>query len=143
MGPWTHGHRCETYAGDVDFGPRATLDGNLAPSYLEFRRGWFDRALGRRPAGEDGPDGADLPAVQYFLMGGGDGRRDTAGRMRHGGEWRTDTRWPPSSTAPVALYLTTGGTLEADPPTSAGDIGELRLRPTPSCPHHGRPGHLG
>ncbi|MFF3830547.1 CocE/NonD family hydrolase [Streptomyces sp. NPDC002458] len=120
MGPWTHGHRCETYAGDVDFGPRATLDGNLAPSYLEFRRGWFDRALGRRPAGEDGPDGTDLPAVQYFLMGGGDGRRDTAGRMRHGGEWRTDTRWPPSSTAPVALYLTTGGTLEADPPTSAG-----------------------
>nr|WP_267895491.1 CocE/NonD family hydrolase [Streptomyces sp. RTd22] len=112
MGPWTHGHRCETFAGDVDFGPGATLDGNLAPSYLEFRRRWFDRALGRGP--ED-----DLPAVQYFLMGGGDGRRDAAGRMRHGGAWRTDTQWPPASTAPVALYLTTGGALTPAPPTAA------------------------
>ncbi|WP_328500186.1 CocE/NonD family hydrolase [Streptomyces sp. NBC_00457] len=111
MGPWTHGHHCETYAGDVDFGPRATLDGNLAPSYLEFRRRWFDRALGRA-------SDSDLPAVQYFLMGGGDGRRDAAGRMRHGGEWRTDTRWPPASTAPVALYLTTDGALTLAPPTA-------------------------
>ncbi|MEU9877984.1 CocE/NonD family hydrolase [Streptomyces phaeochromogenes] len=127
MGPWTHGHRCETHAGEVDFGPRATLDGNLAPSYLEFRRRWFDRALGREDEGsaESGdlergvPESGDLPAVQYFLMGGGDGRRDAAGRMRHGGAWRTDTRWPPTSTAPVALYLTTEGALTLDPPTTA------------------------
>ncbi|MFI6695307.1 CocE/NonD family hydrolase [Streptomyces sp. NPDC050433] len=117
MGPWTHGHRCETYAGDVDFGPRATLDGNLAPSYLEFRRRWFDRALGRTDEGN--PDAGELPAVQYFLMGGGDGRRDAAGRMRHGGAWRTDTRWPPASTAPVALYLTADGTLTLAQPTTA------------------------
>ncbi|MEU9785132.1 CocE/NonD family hydrolase [Streptomyces phaeochromogenes] len=117
MGPWTHGHRCETHAGEVDFGPRATLDGNLAPSYLEFRRRWFDRALGRED--EASPESGDLPAVQYFVMGGGDGRRDTAGRMRHGGAWRTDTRWPPTSTAPVALYLTTEGSLTLDPPTTA------------------------
>jgi len=117
MGPWTHGHRCETYAGEVDFGPRATLDGNLAPSYLEFRRRWFDRALGREDEGS--PESGDLPAVQYFLMGGGDGRRDAAGRMRHGGAWRTDTQWPPTSTAPVALYLTTDGVLGLDPPTVA------------------------
>ncbi|MFG2350573.1 CocE/NonD family hydrolase [Streptomyces phaeochromogenes] len=117
MGPWTHGHRCETHAGEVDFGPRATLDGNLAPSYLEFRRRWFDRALGRDDEGS--AESGDLPAVQYFLMGGGDGRRDAAGRMRHGGAWRTDTRWPPTSTAPVALYLTTEGALTLDPPTTA------------------------
>ncbi|WP_327394284.1 CocE/NonD family hydrolase [Streptomyces phaeochromogenes] len=117
MGPWTHGHRCETHAGEVDFGPRATLDGNLAPSYLEFRRRWFDRALGREDEGS--AESGDLPAVQYFLMGGGDGRRDAAGRMRHGGAWRTDTRWPPTSTAPVALYLTTEGALTLDPPTTA------------------------
>lgn len=125
MGPWTHGHHCETYAGDVDFGPRATLDGNLGPSYLEFRRRWFDRALGREDEGDhDGndegdPGNGDLPAVRYFLMGGGDGRRDAAGRMRHGGAWRTDTQWPPASTAPVALYLTTGGALTLAPPTAA------------------------
>lgn len=114
MGPWTHGHRCETHAGDVDFGPLATLDGNLAPSYLEFRRRWFDRALGRQT--EDGPEGGDLPTVQYFLMGGGDGRRDAAGRMRHGGQWRTDTQWPPASAAPVDLYFTAAGALTPTPP---------------------------
>ncbi|MCX4907894.1 CocE/NonD family hydrolase [Streptomyces sp. NBC_00878] len=137
MGPWTHGHRCETFAGDVDFGPRATLDGNLAPSYLEFRSRWFDRALGRESAengenaengeghperhseSEGNPADRDLPAVQYFLMGGGDGRRDAAGRMRHGGEWRTDTNWPPAATAPVALHLTTGGALTLAPPTAS------------------------
>ncbi|GGY22311.1 CocE/NonD family hydrolase [Streptomyces djakartensis] len=113
MGPWTHGHRCETHSGDVDFGPRATLDGNLAPSYLEFRRRWFDRALGREAAGGD-----DYPAVRYFLMGGGDGRRDAAGRMRHGGTWRTDTDWPPASTSPVNLYFSTTGGLSTTPPTA-------------------------
>lgn len=117
MGPWTHGHRCETYAGDVDFGPPATLDGNLAPSYLEFRRRWFDRALGREGGGN--PETGGLPVVQYFLMGGGDGRRDAAGRMRHGGEWRTDTNWPPTSTVPVVLHLTTDGTLTTAEPTAA------------------------
>ena len=30
MGPWTHGDRSKAYAGDVDFGPAATIDGNLA-----------------------------------------------------------------------------------------------------------------
>lgn len=117
MGPWTHGRRCETYAGDVDFGPQARLDGNLAPSYLEFRRRWFDRALGREGAGS--PETGNIPPVQYFLMGGGDGRRDGDGRMRHGGEWRTDTRWPPTSTDPVALYLTADGAITTTRPTAA------------------------
>ncbi|ANW16998.1 CocE/NonD family hydrolase [Streptomyces clavuligerus] len=117
MGPWTHGHRSVTYAGDVDFGPSATLDGRLAPSYLEFRRRWFDRALGRvAPDGPGGAEGGDFPAVQYFLMGGGDGRRDAAGRMRHGGDWRADSRWPPAATAPVALYPTPDGLLTTSPP---------------------------
>ncbi|MFJ7296539.1 CocE/NonD family hydrolase [Streptomyces collinus] len=113
MGPWTHGRRCETHAGDVDFGPRSSLDGNLAPSYLDFRRRWFDRALGREAA-----PGDDLPAVQYFLMGGGDGRRNSAGRMRHGGTWHADTHWPPTTTAPVALYLTPDGGLSTTAPTT-------------------------
>ncbi|WP_037834556.1 CocE/NonD family hydrolase, partial [Streptomyces sp. NRRL S-481] len=85
----------------------------MAPSYLEFRRRWFDRALGRETA-----TGDDVPAVRYFLMGGGDGRRDAAGRMRHGGTWRTDTNWPPTSTSPVILYLTTDGGLSTTPPTT-------------------------
>ena len=42
LGPWTHGQRSVTYAGDVDFGPAATLDGNIAPDYIALRRAWFD-----------------------------------------------------------------------------------------------------
>ncbi|WP_327658056.1 CocE/NonD family hydrolase [Streptomyces sp. NBC_00483] len=114
MGPWTHGHRCETFSGDVDFGPAATLSGNLAESYLAFRSRWFDQALGRKVSHPD-----TFPAVQYFLMGGGDGRRDAAGRMRHGGAWRTDTAWPPSGTRPVSLYLHADGALSPAPPTAA------------------------
>lgn len=105
MGPWTHGARCVTHAGDVDFGPEATLSGNLDASYLHFRRRWFNAALG---AGEMGDT---IPKVQYFLMGGGDGRRDTAGRMQHGGHWETDTRWPPTAAQETPFYCTVDGTL--------------------------------
>jgi uncharacterized protein len=45
MGPWTHGDRQLTYSGDVDFGPHATADRNLAPDFLTLRLRWFDRWL--------------------------------------------------------------------------------------------------
>ena len=37
MGPWTHGQRSVSHAGDVDFGPHATLDGALAEDYVALR----------------------------------------------------------------------------------------------------------
>ena len=37
LGPWTHGDRSLTWAGDVDFGPDATLDGQLATDFWELR----------------------------------------------------------------------------------------------------------
>jgi putative CocE/NonD family hydrolase len=109
MGPWTHGQRCVTYAGDVDFGPDSTLSGSLDESYLSFRRRWFDAVLGR------GEDPRALPRVTYFLMGGGDGRRDGAGRMRHGGRWRTDSQWPPAAAHETAFYLRASGELSSAP----------------------------
>ncbi len=45
MGAGLHGDRNTTFAGDVEFGPRASLGGNVAESWLEFRRRWFDRWL--------------------------------------------------------------------------------------------------
>ena len=97
MGPWTHGHRCETYAGDVDFGPRATLDGNLAPSYLEFRRRWFDRALGRadetEPKGEGDPKGGGDPKGEGDPDGEGDPKGE--GNPDGGGARRRWRRGPP------------------------------------------------
>ncbi len=43
LGPWTHGDRCLSYAGDVDFGPSAALEGSLASDFLHLRLGFFDR----------------------------------------------------------------------------------------------------
>ncbi|MEU1804671.1 CocE/NonD family hydrolase [Streptomyces sp. NPDC019937] len=111
MGPWTHGARCVTFAGDVDFGPAATFSDNVDTSYLAFRRRWFDVVL-------RGGDPEAIPRVRYFLMGGGDGRRDAAGRMRHGGRWHTDTRWPPTGTRETAFHCHTSGELRRERPAA-------------------------
>jgi hypothetical protein len=37
LGPWTHGGRSVTFAGDIDFGRGSIVDGNLAVDYLELR----------------------------------------------------------------------------------------------------------
>ncbi len=39
MGPWLHGDRTTTYAGDVAFGPAAPIDGNVAANWRAFRAG--------------------------------------------------------------------------------------------------------
>lgn len=111
MGPWTHGDRSETFAGDVDFGPAATVDGNLAADFWELRRRWFDHWL----RGVDNGVGAE-PTVRYFRMGGGSGRRNEAGRMQHGGSWRTADDWPLPGTAFTRYHLHADGRLSADIP---------------------------
>src|SRR5204863_8616485 len=110
--PWVH-NACErTYAGDVDFGPDAALDHN------ELRLRWFDRWLkGTRNGAED------VAPVRIFLMGGGDGRRDAAGRMRHGGRWRHEREWPLARTAWTPFYLRADGELRAAaPPADAPPV---------------------
>jgi putative CocE/NonD family hydrolase len=112
LGPWTHGDRSLTYAGDVDFGPAATVDGNLAPDYLALRLRWFDRWL----KGIDNGVGSE-PAVRIFVMGGGSGRRNAAGRMQHGGRWRSEADWPPPRLEQTPYYLHAGGLLSRQPPS--------------------------
>ncbi|MFA9438545.1 CocE/NonD family hydrolase [Uliginosibacterium sp. sgz301328] len=117
MGPWTHGARSDTFAGDVDFGPTATLDGQLADDYLALRLAWFRRWLQDDAAAW--PD--DTPTVRYFRMGGGDGRRDINARISHGGQWCATETWPPTQATPVRLYLAEGGRLLLDAPMDAGE----------------------
>jgi putative CocE/NonD family hydrolase len=112
MGPWTHGDRQLTYAGDVDFGPNATADGNLAPDFLTLRLRWFDRWLKRVANGVD-----TEPRVRLFVMGGGSGRRNAAGRLDHGGSWRSETDWPIPDTRWTRYYLHRGGALSPDAPS--------------------------
>jgi len=105
IGPWTHHGNASSHAGEVEFGPAAAI-----PDFDSgFHLAWFDRRLKDRPGGDD-------PVVRYFLMGTGDGHRDQAGRLFHGGEWRQAGRWPPPGVRPTRFYLQPGGGLAPRPP---------------------------
>jgi putative CocE/NonD family hydrolase len=106
LGPWTHGDRSLTYAGDVDFGPSATLDGSLATDYLALRLRWFDAWLKGEANGV-----AEEPTVRLFVMGGGSGKKNAAGRMDHGGAWRAEKDWPIPDARNTPYYLHGSGVL--------------------------------
>ena len=48
MGPWTHGDRSRSYAGDVDFGAASVLDGNIATDYFSDAPGLVQALLTER-----------------------------------------------------------------------------------------------
>jgi len=114
LGPWIHGNRSVTYSGDVDFGPAATLDGQLATDFLELRRRWFDRWL-KDDAGVPSP----LPPVSLFVMGGGSGLKNAEGRMQHGGAWRSESDWPIPDVCFTAYYLHADRSLSQQAPSVA------------------------
>jgi uncharacterized protein len=110
MGPWVHGvaTMAQSWSGDVDFGQDAPLD-----DYNGFRLRWFDRHLKGLDTGID-----EDPPVRIFVMGGGSGRRNTDGRMEHGGRWRTEQEWPLARTRFTPYYLHGDGTLAPEPPAA-------------------------
>lgn len=132
LGPWTHGDRSLTWAGDVDFGPEATLDGQLATDFWELRVRWFDHWL---RGVENGVD--TEPAVHYFLMGGGSGRRNGAGRLDHGGRWMTSTDWPLPEAEDTPYYLRADGSLSTAASTAEGERRDYRYDPTAPVPSIG------
>ena len=129
LGPWTHGQRSVSYAGDVDFGPLAPLDGNIAPDFHALRRAWFDRHL----RGLDAPDFLPDP-VTLFVMGGGSGRKTAEGRLDHSGRWRGAASWPLPEAEPTAFYLDDAGALSTEASDGSGslswDFDPLRPVPT-------------
>lgn len=116
LGPWTHGQRSVSHAGEVDFGPAAPLDGNIAPDYLTLRTAWFDRHLRKLVV----PDPLPSP-VKLFVMGGGTGRRTPEGRLDHGGRWLAASDWPLPDAVPTHFYLGDGN-LSRSPPSREGSL---------------------
>ncbi len=127
LGPWTHGDRCLSWAGDVDFGPEATLEGVLARDFLSMRLVFFDRWLKSPRTPDDSPKETLAPGecsdgaphryvadarVRYFRMGGGSGTRNAAGRLEHGGIWKTATDWPIPGARKLELLLRADGGME-------------------------------
>jgi len=107
MGPWTHGGRSHSYAGEAEFGPEAALDFEQ----LELR--WFDHWLKGIDNGVDRE-----PHVRIFVMGGGDAHRTPEGRIFVGGHWRDELQWPLERTVATPYYLHANGSLSPERPAS-------------------------
>lgn len=112
MGGGVHGgpNLDNPLAGDVDMGPTAPIKGNLAKDRLELMLQFFDRFL----KGDESA-WADRPKVQYFHMGG-NGGKNPAGKLVHGGEWRSCTQWPPLGVVSEDWYLHADGSLSKTQP---------------------------
>jgi putative CocE/NonD family hydrolase len=132
LGPWTHGDRCLTWVGDVDFGPAATLEGNLAPNFLELRLRWFDRWLKGMHNGAEAE-----PRVRYFRMGGGSGLRNPEGRLDHGGKWMEADDWPLSGATERNFYLRADGTMDRSEPGHEPTMISYRYDPADPVPSMG------
>ena len=105
MGPWTHGGRTRSFAGNAEFGPDAALD------FMQFEQRWLDRWLKGMDSGVDRE-----PRVRIFVMGGGDAHRTPDGRIFVGGHWRNESEWPLARTAATPYYLHANGALSPDKP---------------------------
>lgn len=110
MGPWTHGtDKVElTTAGDVEFGRSAAI-----PSFVDLHRSFYDEFLVGKDEGW-----ANRPKVRIFVMGGGSGRRTTAGRLDHGGHWRDEETWPLARAVTQTLHLAGDGSLAVEAPSA-------------------------
>src|SRR5262249_3955834 len=129
LGPWTHGDRSLSYAGEVEFGPAAPVDGNLAGDFFEMRRRWFDSSIKGLANGV-----STEPPVRVFVMGGGSGRRNRDGRLEHGGEWRSAAEWPLPRTSWTRLYLQADQSLTTAPPHAASAALDYAFNPRDPAP---------
>jgi putative CocE/NonD family hydrolase len=129
LGPWTHGDRSLSHAGEVEFGPAAPVDGNLAEDFFELRRRWFDHWIKGFAGGIDAE-----PPVRIFVMGGGSGRRNRDGRLEHGGRWRNAAEWPLPQTRWTRFYLHADRSLSAAPAAAESGAIDYAFDPRDPAP---------
>lgn len=125
MGPWTHGYGekswGKSHSGETEFGRGAERD------YQKTRLQFFDHYLKGRDTWKD------RPAIDYFVMGTGDGRQVADG-LYHGGEWRHAREWPLPNTEFKMFYIHGDGSLSTDAPTSADSQTRYKFDPQDPVP---------
>jgi putative CocE/NonD family hydrolase len=127
LGPWNHVSmrgKGASFVGDVEFGPSAKW-GDEVLNAERFR--WFDRWLKDVETGVEDDD-----PVRIFVMGGGGGEYDAAGRIQHGGGWRSEQEWPLGRAVETAYYLSADGGLGVSSPVA--DSGETSWVHDPDNP---------
>lgn len=93
---------------------------------------WFDRWLKGERNGVD-----DDPPVEIFVMGGGTGRKNSAGHMDHGGRWRSEREWPLARTEYRKYYLHDDGVLSPEAPSANGAPASFEFDPAHPVPTAG------
>jgi len=125
IGPWTHGSQAKNFAGEIEFPPEAALDFN------QWRLRWFERWL---KGVNNGVEKEGEGPVRLFIMGGGDGRKSAAGRLRHGGSWRQEKTFPLERTQFTPYYLHGDGSLNRKPPAEKATATTFRFDPENPVP---------
>lgn len=106
LGPWTHGDRCLSHAGDVDFGSSAPLEGNLAASFLELRCAWFDRWLKNPPSASCAASSAEVAAGAWMRT---EAEEPEGGAVPEGAAAPTGAGSPEEAQFPAVRYFRMGG----------------------------------
>lgn len=128
MGPWIHGQQAASAHGQVNFGSDAAIADQWA-----WRREWYDHWL----KGIDNAVGKEDPfktPVRIFVMGTGDGGKDSRGRLQHGGAWRNENEWPLERTQYTDFYLQADGGLSRTKPAATPAPTQFQFDPNDPVP---------
>lgn len=123
IGPWTHAAQGTSHSGEVEF----TADAAINLAALRLR--WYDHWL-RGEANDAEKD----PRVLIYVMGTGDDRKTSTGRLRHGGFWRAENEWPIARAVESRWYLHQDGKLSTTTSSVARDSTTFQFDPRNPVP---------
>ncbi len=72
--------------------------------------------------------------VRIFVMGTGNGCKDSEGRLDHGGYWRDEHEWPLARTKYTDYYLRADGRLSSEKPSEGGATSRFQFDPANPVP---------
>lgn len=123
IGPWVHASQGSNVAGEVEFSAEAGVD------LRAWRLRWYDHWLKGESNGV-----ADDPPVMIYVMGTGDDRKSTSGRLKHGGFWRAEQEWPLGRARPLGYFLNEDGALTTTAPEEESSSTTFRFDPNHPVP---------